>query len=59
MQSERPAVRGALRLNASPELRRRLKVRAAELNTTMYEYVTEAVLEKLDREDAQRENGSK
>ena len=50
-QIENREARGALRMNASPELRRRIKVRAAELGTTMRGYVTEAVLERLDRED--------
>ncbi len=51
-QIEHHEARGALRMNASPKLRRRIKIRAAELNTTMRDYVTEAVVERLDREDA-------
>lgn len=57
-QVEHREVRGALRLNASPDLRRRIKVRAAELNTTMRDYVTEAVERRLDEENAEK-NGNK
>lgn len=50
-QVEDREIRGALRMNASPGLRRRVKVRAAELDTTMRDYVTEAVERRLAAED--------
>ena len=43
-----------LRAEAPPELRRRIKVRAAERGVAMQRYVREAVEEKLAKEDKRR-----
>ena len=43
--------RAVLRLDASPELRQKVKVVAAKAGVTMREYMIEAVEEKLEEDE--------
>ena len=48
------AEKAPLRVDAPPALRRRVKIKAAQLGMTMQRYVTEAVERRLAAEDAQK-----
>ena len=43
-----------LKIEAPPEFRRKIKIRAAEEGLTMRKYIMQAVEEKLANEDARR-----
>lgn len=53
MQKEVVANLVPLKIEATPELRQKIKIRTAVLGVSMREYVTEAVEQRLDEEDTE------